>query len=205
VRGEPVAVELMNTVWADREGIHDALATTRGAASWWDEVSGRLPDVRSLRGTTRTALTSPEAAELRALRDAIRVVAAAVTRDPRTVPDAHGRDLVTVDDAISAINTAAGSLPTLLLRRADGDVTAARRAANPPGARIAGFAVDAVPLLAGDDERGALRACLAPGCVLFFVQDHALREWCSPACGNRARVARHYRRAQATKRATSSS
>ncbi|WP_433236869.1 CGNR zinc finger domain-containing protein [Streptosporangium sp. CA-135522] len=37
-----------------------------------------------------------------------------------------------------------------------------------------------------------LRACHAPGCVLFFVKDHHRREWCSAACGNRARAARHY-------------
>nr|WP_137969774.1 CGNR zinc finger domain-containing protein [Streptomyces antimycoticus] len=33
-----------------------------------------------------------------------------------------------------------------------------------------------------------------PNCLLFFVKHHARREWCSPACGNRVRVARHYRR-----------
>ena len=38
------------------------------------------------------------------------------------------------------------------------------------------------------------RATHAPGCVLYFVQDHPRREWCSTACGNRARVARHYDR-----------
>jgi predicted RNA-binding Zn ribbon-like protein len=35
-----------------------------------------------------------------------------------------------------------------------------------------------------------LRACGAPGCVLMFVKDHPRREWCSVACGNRARQAR---------------
>ena len=34
------------------------------------------------------------------------------------------------------------------------------------------------------------RAVLA--CVQYFVKDHPRREWCSAACGNRARVARHY-------------
>ncbi|MEV8411642.1 CGNR zinc finger domain-containing protein, partial [Streptomyces niveus] len=28
----------------------------------------------------------------------------------------------------------------------------------------------------------------------FFVRSHPRREWCSADCGNRARVARHYRR-----------
>ncbi|XES01431.1 CGNR zinc finger domain-containing protein [Streptomyces sp. S1D4-11] len=39
-----------------------------------------------------------------------------------------------------------------------------------------------------------LRPCLAPNCLLFFVKNHARRECCSPVCGNRVRVARHYRR-----------
>ncbi|HEY3005705.1 MAG TPA: CGNR zinc finger domain-containing protein [Kribbellaceae bacterium] len=38
------------------------------------------------------------------------------------------------------------------------------------------------------------RACYAPGRVLYFVTGHPRREWCSTACGNRARAARHYAR-----------
>jgi predicted RNA-binding Zn ribbon-like protein len=37
----------------------------------------------------------------------------------------------------------------------------------------------------------------APGCVLLYVSDHPRRQWCSNACGNRARQARHYRRTHA--------
>jgi hypothetical protein len=48
------------------------------------------------------------------------------------------------------------------------------------------------PICRPDSPR--LRACQAPGCVLYFVKDHPRREWCSTACGNRARAARHYRR-----------
>ena len=32
------------------------------------------------------------------------------------------------------------------------------------------------------------------GLIRFFVRDHPRKRWCSAACGNRARVARHYRR-----------
>ncbi|MGW1043602.1 CGNR zinc finger domain-containing protein, partial [Streptomyces sp. NPDC002547] len=55
------------------------------------------------------------------------------------------------------------------------------------------LAHQAVQLFAGPD-RDRLRPCLAPNCLLFFVKNHARREWCSPTCGNRMRVARHYRR-----------
>jgi CGNR zinc finger len=44
-----------------------------------------------------------------------------------------------------------------------------------------------------------LRACHAPGCVLYFVKSHPRRAWCSEACGNRARAARHYERVRARK------
>ncbi|MGW9027726.1 CGNR zinc finger domain-containing protein [Streptomyces sp. NPDC055722] len=35
---------------------------------------------------------------------------------------------------------------------------------------------------------------VSPEGACFFIKNHARREWCSPACGNRVRVARHYRR-----------
>jgi 4-amino-4-deoxy-L-arabinose transferase-like glycosyltransferase len=43
-------------------------------------------------------------------------------------------------------------------------------------------------------RRDRLRACQAPGCVLFFQETARHRAWCSSGCGNRARVARHYAR-----------
>jgi predicted RNA-binding Zn ribbon-like protein len=195
VRGEPVSVELMNTVFADREGLHDALATAGSATAWLHEVEDRLPQVAAGGGRRRASLTAPDTARLRVLRDALRVVAANLTTDPRTVAHA-GNAGRSVDEAVATINAAAERLPARLLRRTRDGYVGERRAADAHVAVFAGFAVDAVPLLAGDHEAGQLRACLAPGCVLYFVQDHPRREWCSPACGNRARVARHYARTQ---------
>jgi predicted RNA-binding Zn ribbon-like protein len=60
---------------------------------------------------------------------------------------------------------------------------------------LAAVAADAIELVTGAD-RGRLRICGAPGCVLAFVKDHPRREWCSGLCGNRARQARHYRRSR---------
>jgi predicted RNA-binding Zn ribbon-like protein len=37
--------------------------------------------------------------------------------------------------------------------------------------------------------------CDAPSCGQFFAGGRAGRRWCSDACGTRARVARHARRA----------
>ncbi|MFE9682238.1 CGNR zinc finger domain-containing protein [Streptomyces sp. NPDC006285] len=32
----------------------------------------------------------------------------------------------------------------------------------------------------------------------YFLQDHPRQEWCTPSCGNRARVARHHERHKKT-------
>jgi predicted RNA-binding Zn ribbon-like protein len=54
----------------------------------------------------------------------------------------------------------------------------------------------AIDFLTGP-QRERLRACAAPRCVRYFVKAHGRQEWCKPSCGNRARVARHYRRHRA--------
>ena len=58
---------------------------------------------------------------------------------------------------------------------------------------LAQVAEQAAELLGGQDA-ARLRACYAPGCVLYFIKTHPRREWCSVACGNRVRAARHYQR-----------
>jgi predicted RNA-binding Zn ribbon-like protein len=58
---------------------------------------------------------------------------------------------------------------------------------------LATIAEDAIETLLGDT--GAhLRACEAHGCTRLFIQDHGRRRWCSKTCGDRVRVARHYRK-----------
>ncbi len=70
------------------------------------------------------------------------------------------------------------------------------RSQVPPDQRLlGGLAADAIEFLASGPE---LRACLAPGCVLYFVKDHPRRAWCSTGCGNRVRAARHYARRRTT-------
>ena len=58
---------------------------------------------------------------------------------------------------------------------------------------LGALAADTIDLLTGP-TRTDLRACGAAGCVLVFVKQHPRRQWCSNACGNRTRQARHYRR-----------
>ncbi|GAA3437212.1 CGNR zinc finger domain-containing protein [Kutzneria kofuensis] len=121
--------------------------------------------------------------QLRTLRRALRRLAADATDDPREPVDAMTRP-----DALAALNSLAGSARPELSWPGDGPP--ARTLRGPAAGVIATLGVE---LLAGAD-RGRLRACLAPNCVLYFVKEHTRREWCSPNCGNRARVARHYQR-----------
>ena len=65
---EPAAVRLMNTVWADRIGLHDALTNV-------DDLRAFLISVDMGTGTT---VTLKRVANFRRLRDALRRVAMTV-------------------------------------------------------------------------------------------------------------------------------
>lgn len=180
VRDEPLAVELHNTLYASGGKAMDGLASEAGARAWLDALGDRLPTGGSGRLPTR--------AELIELRDPVRESLHAVMHGA-----APARSSLEVINRVSA--------------RAPRSPAARWRPAAPPlaevdrhGARrrdvvLAAFAADAVELLTGPG-REALRACGASGCVLLFLKDHPRREWCSAACGNRARQARHYARAR---------
>lgn len=72
------------------------------------------------------------------------------------------------------------------------------RAGSPEDAILGAIAISAVELLGGPD-RDLVRACDAPSCGLYFLAARERQQWCTPSCGNRARVARHYARRAARK------
>jgi predicted RNA-binding Zn ribbon-like protein len=196
--GEPLPVELMNTLGIDREGVmRDALESDAEVAAWLRAVGDRIATEA---GVTLDRLDEdtvrPIAGRTRQLRDALRRLAAEATEDPR--PPATPPEM-TRPVAITTLNALAGVWPQLVWP-ADGRPGRAFRAVGTPVDLALGLiAHQGVELLAGD-RRERLRACLAPNCLLFFVREGARREWCSAVCGNRARVARHYHRHQATRR-----
>ncbi|MBY8879354.1 CGNR zinc finger domain-containing protein [Actinacidiphila acidipaludis] len=194
--GEPLPVRLTNTLWADTGGVHDSLEDTAGLAAWLETIAPLLP------GGAGDALAEPGDLTallpgFRELRDALRVLAADVTDDTRPVAGSGGRvDPSATRAAAEAVDRACAHAPgwSHLAWPQDGPPTRVLRSAHEPAAAaLSLIAEDAVRLFAGDD-RTSLRACLAPGCVLYFLRTHPRREWCSAACGNRARVARHYQR-----------
>lgn len=179
---EPVPIRLMNTIWADTSGIHDDLATITDVRDWLSatEVSDRI-----------ATCSREELRRARLLRDALRRLAGFLTDDPRQAAQSPLADL---DDAMTAINMlTAEAQPDRLTLRHGRLILADDTAVSPTAAALAKVATDAVHLLAGPDAP-QLRACRAPGCVLYFIKTHPRREWCSDGCGNRVRAARHYQR-----------
>ena len=170
---EPRPVLLMNTIWANRSQLHDDLTTVGGLRDFLGVPAGE-DDLRAFRE----------------LRQALRDLAGVLTGDTREI--AQGRDL---ERAVAEVNRAARSAPQwpqLAVR--DGELVRHKESEGSlADSERASIAAEAVELFTGE-SRALLRACHAPGCVLYFVKDHPRREWCSPSCGNRVRAARHYRR-----------
>lgn len=177
---EPMPVRLMATIWADTEGLHDDFATPTGVDAWLDAV--RLD--RAGAATTRDEFLTA-----RNLRDAVRRLAAHVTGDDRRTAESP---IASVEDALLTINAAASQRPIPQLRLSGATLALSPESAvSPVVAGLADVAYEAQHLLG--ENGSSLRACHAPGCVLYFVKTHPRREWCSVACGNRARAARHYK------------
>jgi len=175
---EPLAVELHNTIYASGGQLVDCLATESSTRAWLGALADRLPPHGKGRLPTR--------AELVQLRDPVReLLHSALSGETFSAANL---------DILNRISADAPRSPVARWRRdappvADVDTHGASRAA----VVLAALAADTIDLLTGP-RRKALRACGAPGCVLLFVKNHPRREWCSAACGNRARQARHYAR-----------
>lgn len=179
---EPLPVRLMDTIHADTDGTHDELRTPADVDEWLDAAGF---------DRSGTHATESELARARALRDAVRRLAAHVTRDSRQAAASPTTDLRA---ALDQVNATAAALPAPLLALRDGQLEVGPPAGpSPVTTGLARVAVESVSLLGGEDA-ARLRACYAPGCVLYFIRTHPRREWCSVACGNRVRAARHYQR-----------
>lgn len=131
------------------------------------------------------------------LRDALRRLAAEATEDPRPAAASDTREL---HAAVSVLNQAAGDTPhwsALSWTPGQAPSRHTRTSGQATSAAVSAIAEDSITLF-GQDTRHQLRACLAPGCVLYFIKNHPRREWCSAGCGSRARSARHYQRHRRT-------
>lgn len=179
--GERPAIDLANTVMVVRDGEEvDLLATTSDLARWLDRERPRLPTVRVDQRTLDA---------LRDLRDAARTV---------LITAADGR--AANRSAVKRINEVARAAPIAWrLEQGPGGALEAKTipTVKDPLRRLLGtVALDAIDLVSGA-KPDQLNVCHAPSCGMLFV---GRRRWCCAACGNRARVARHYRRTRASAR-----
>lgn len=180
---EPEIVRFLDTIWADRDGAHDDLDCP---------VKAQLMLTQLGHGDL-TSLTANDAGQLRELRDALRRLAAHCTGDDRQ----RAESPLTLDDAVAIVNRHAGR-PTAgpaVVVTGDSDLGLAPTGRPTCADLLTQLAREGVDAMTPPAPL-PLRACRAPSCVLYYVQDHPRRGWCSPACGNRARAARHYARSK---------
>jgi predicted RNA-binding Zn ribbon-like protein len=167
--GFPPAVDLANTVMVTPAGDLDLLGDENGLRAWVAAERGRIAGV----GAASGRLT-----EVRALRDTVRGLLHARARGEPPPEEARRR-----------VNAISASVPLRAVLTLEG------RAVEEPDARDtyalfeSTVARSAIEL--GDRDEDRLSVCGAPSCGMLFLRDHPRQVWCSKACGNRARVARH--------------
>ncbi|MDI2130750.1 CGNR zinc finger domain-containing protein [Yinghuangia seranimata] len=173
--GEPMSIDLLNTVWTDAAGEHDLLGDAAGLVVWLGTptVAARVPG-----GLPAEATGAEAVANLRVARTAV----AEVFEDP-DAPAAH-----------VAFNAVLGH--GAFRRALTSDGPAAVPETDSPSWLVAWLAVeDYLRLL--EDRPARLRRCANPACTLRFydTSKNGTRRWCSMSgCGNRAKASRHYDR-----------
>ncbi len=191
-----LAFELAATVRHDGQGgVADGLETVAGVEDWLQrncqlvaEVLGRPFD---------PAVLTPEEVQrpLLEVRRAVRsLFARAVSPAPPSKADATR--LLQPATALRLLNEAADELGTAQLdwpENGDPVTRWAGRSAQPVELLLGAIGRSGIDFLTGPD-RTRLRACPAARCVKYFLQDDPRQTWCSPSCGNRERVNRHYQR-----------
>lgn len=178
VRGEPLPIELHNTLYAVRGDVVDGLAGAAGPRAWVAAIGDRLP-------FGEPKIDASRLGDFDRLRGAVREVLHAALEGRRASKA-----------AVTELNRRSASAPQFEQLTQAGQGLAAETRYQAPTATDAllGYLAAATIGLVSGPQAAELRACGAPGCVLMFLKDHPRREWCSTQCGNRARQARHYAR-----------
>ena len=171
------ALALVNTEVEPRGERVDLLPDGRTLGEWMR--------ARGLRSGRAAVIPDEDLDRMRRLRSAIRAVftaRATETRPPRS--------------ALTTINDIAGLVPSTSRLRWSEDGPAEQtvwsESAGATEVAFAELAASAVRTLLDRGER--LRLCEAHGCSRMFIADHGRRRWCSRACGDRVRAARHHRK-----------
>lgn len=180
--GEPLAIDLVNTrLRLPNIGWSDVLDTLDGFRDWVafeHHQHGRLA-------------VDPHAlieADLKAVHRLRRHIAAALDR-ARHGERPNDADLDGINRALRA------SAQTQRLTWSATQLTQQTVHSRGAGAALLTQLGQAAADLLTDPKVTSVRDCAMPDCVAVFYPTNPRRKWCSDAlCGNRARVARHYRR-----------
>ena len=175
--GDPIAVDVANTVQLRGGTYVELLQTPADLAEWADRETSRIPALLDpVRPDQLTCFLQARDAILALLRSAT-----GGSAPPRA--------------AVDTLNSILLDRPAVRLLTSTGEVGAAhlldRR--DPVEDLVAGAAFDAVELLHGPD-RDRLKLCPAPSCGQLYLRSRTNQRWCSDDCGNRARGARHHQR-----------
>lgn len=188
VRYWDLSLALVTTIRHDGNGgVADDLDTVAGLADWLTVTTGL--------GAVPPVATEELRRRVTTLRAAIRSLFARAVH-PLEASRADARNLIDVETALAQLNAAATGLGPPTLHWPAGSaprLVYPMTATDAAGRLLAALAEAATGFLAGPDV-ARLRACPAPRCVRYFLQDDPRQAWCKPSCGNRARVARHYQR-----------
>jgi len=191
--GERLCADFVNTELVEGGARVDLLAGFADLAAWCTQAHVLGPAeakdlVRRWGDSPEAKRTHHRALELRAI---LRAMLERLASGRRNVP-------TQTLDAINELLRLRTDEPEIA-RISGGYEMRLRRAIDRPDQPLVAVAQSAAHVLSADDLR-LVRKCQNPACVLFFydtTKNHA-RRWCSmAACGNRAKVAAHYRRARA--------
>ncbi len=192
-RDARLALDLALTVRHDGNGgVADDLTEPAGLTAWVRANPEVLPDAG------RFTADAAQLAAVRDLRAAVRALFARAVRPGEPSP-ADATRLLPVPEAVRRLNEAAARTPTVpVLDWPEGTGPDVRPRPVRAGDDLTAALAHAVIAFLASPDRDRLRACHAPRCVRYFLKDHPRQEWCTPSCGNRARVARHHRRHRTT-------
>jgi predicted RNA-binding Zn ribbon-like protein len=175
--GENLAIDLADTLVTVTTPPTDLITDQAASDRFWTLHGDVLPEGWAL----------PAAADTRRLRDAIRTLLDAAQQ--RAVLDPAALETVNATSALARLSA------TVALR--DGNAAFRERwhYDDAVDLALASAARSAIDVLTDPALRANLRRCASPTCSMLFVTGDARRRWCTPnICGNRDRVARHYRR-----------
>jgi predicted RNA-binding Zn ribbon-like protein len=165
----PLAVDLADTVRVVGDQEVELLEDDAALEVWIAAELPRYPRVMAARGRLE---------EVCDLRDLVRRLLAARTRRESL----HEPDIQAIND----ISARSPSFPVLSTNGGHEIVEVNDDEFDLFAAEVARSLIEVI-----SEDSSRVARCHAPRCGMFFVPMNPRQRWCSPECGNRARVARH--------------